>query len=92
MHNIAQLQALDLGIELTPEEIYTIFRSLVNAQRIEGWSALQAVISAAKNATKLRWAPPLDVKNAADRVFTEKFGPKETGKPKAKVGWALGPK
>ena len=74
------------GVELSPEEILTIFKSLVDTQRIEGWSALQGVITAAKTATRLRWAPPLDVKNAADRVFTEKFGPKEAQKPKPKVG------
>lgn len=74
-----------LGIELSPEEIRSIFLSLVRMQKIEGWANLQAVTQAAKTATKLRWAPPLEVKNAADSVFTEIFGPKEAGKPKAKV-------
>lgn len=73
------------GIELTPEEVYAIFLSLLSVQPVEGWSALPNVINAAKAATKLRWASPLDVKNAADRVFTEKFGPRETSKPKPKV-------
>lgn len=74
-----------LGIELSPDEIRSIFLSLVRMQKIEGWANLQAVTQAAKTATKLRWAPPLEVKNAADSVFTELFGPKEAGKPKAKV-------
>ena len=74
-----------LGIELSPEETYAVLKSLLTTQRVEGWSALQGVITAAKTATRLRWAPPLDVKNAADRVFTELFGPKEASKGKAKV-------
>lgn len=53
------------GIELSPEEIRSIFLSLVRMQKIEGWGNLQAVTQAAKTATKLRWAPPLEVKNAA---------------------------
>jgi hypothetical protein len=73
------------GIELTPGEVYTIFQSLLSVQPVEGWSALPNVINAAKAATKLRWASPLEVKNAADRVFTEKFGPRDASKTKAKV-------
>lgn len=76
--------ACGVGIELSLEEIRSIFLSLVRMQKIEGWANLQAVTQAAKTATKLRWAPPLEVKNAADSVFTEIFGPKDTGKPKAK--------
>ncbi|KAF8341519.1 glutamine-tRNA ligase [Cantharellus anzutake] len=77
--------ACGVGVELTPDDIYSILKSLVTSQRIEGWGSLQSVLSAAKNATKLRWAPPLEVKNAGDRVFTELFGPKEVidkSKPK----------
>ncbi|KAF9520716.1 hypothetical protein BS47DRAFT_1374626 [Hydnum rufescens UP504] len=76
--------ACGVGIELTPGEVYAVFQSLLSVQPVEGWSALPNVINAAKAATKLRWASPLDVKNAADRVFTEKFGPRDTSKTKAK--------
>lgn len=78
---------MESGVELSPDEIYSILKSLVTNQRIEGWAALQSVLTAAKTATKLRWAPPLEVKNAGDRLFTELFGPKETiDKSKPKVG------
>ena len=37
-----------------------------------------------KNSPELRWANPLEVKTAVEKVFLDKFGPKETAKPKAK--------
>ncbi|KAF8314698.1 glutamine-tRNA ligase [Clavulina sp. PMI_390] len=76
--------ACGVGIELSADEVYSIFKSLVVSQKVEGWNALPSVTAAAKAATRLRWAAPLDVKNAGDRIFTELFGPKEVGKPKTK--------
>ena len=39
-----------------------------------------------KNIPSLRWANPLEIKNAVERVFAQVFGAKEAAKPKAKVG------
>jgi glutaminyl-tRNA synthetase len=49
-----------------------------------GWANLGVVIGALKN-TDLRWANPLELKNAVETAFTEKFGVKEATKPKGKV-------
>jgi len=53
---------------------------------VSGWTSLGAVISGVKNIPSLRWANPLEIKNAVERVFTRTFGVKEAAKPKAKVG------
>jgi len=39
-----------------------------------------------KGTPELRWASPLEVKNAVERAFTKTFGAKETAKSKGKVG------
>ncbi|KAG6378750.1 putative glutamine-tRNA ligase [Boletus reticuloceps] len=46
--------------------------------------ASELVISGVKNIPSLRWANPLEIKNAVERVFTQTLGAKEAGKPKAK--------
>jgi hypothetical protein len=38
-----------------------------------------------KSIPDLRWASPLEMKNATERVFAEKFGAKGSAAPKAKV-------
>lgn len=53
---------------------------------MSGWTSLGAVISGVKNIPSLRWANPLEIKNAVERVFTRTFGAKEAARPKAKVG------
>lgn len=49
-----------------------------------GWANLGATIGALKS-TDLRWANPLELRTAVESAFLEKFGPKETAKPKGKV-------
>lgn len=50
-----------------------------------GWANLSSVLSGVKGTPELRWASPLEIKDAVENVFTEKFGVKETAKPKGKV-------
>ena len=57
----------------------------VASNEIAGWTGLGPVVSALKNSPELRWAAPLDVKNAVDKSFIAKFGPKESAKLKTKV-------
>jgi glutaminyl-tRNA synthetase len=52
---------------------------------VSGWSSLGPVISALKSTPELKWANPLDIKNATDKIFLVKFGPKESSKAKGKV-------
>jgi len=46
---------------------------------------LSSVLSGVKGTTELRWASPLEVKDAVENAFTEKYGVKEAAKPKGKV-------
>lgn len=48
------------------------------------WSALSGAIGDLK-ATDLRWASPLDVKNAVEKAFTDAFGSKEEAKAKVRL-------
>ena len=43
-----------------------------------------ATLGALKS-TELRWANALELKNAVEDAFLQKFGPKEAAKPKGKV-------
>ncbi|KIL70188.1 hypothetical protein M378DRAFT_183755 [Amanita muscaria Koide BX008] len=56
----------------------------LNENIVDGWASLATVINVLKKSPELRGAKPLDVKNAVEKVFLEKFGPKEAIKPKAK--------
>jgi hypothetical protein len=59
---------------------------------VDSWANLGAVLASVKTLPELRWANPLDVKNAVEKAFTGKFGPKGGAAPKGKVGAMLGPK
>ena len=74
-----------LDFSIAPEELYALVEAHVASNDIPGWSGLGPVVSALKNSPELRWAAPLDVKNAVDKAFIAKFGPKESAKSKTKV-------
>lgn len=75
-----------LDFSIAPEELYALVEAHVASNDIAGWSSLGPVVSALKNSPELRWAAPLDVKNAVDKAFIAKFGPKESSaKSKTKV-------
>lgn len=63
--------------------------SYIRENAITGWPNLGSVISGVKASPSLRWANPLEVKNAVEKAFTETFGTKESAKPKAKVSYPL---
>ncbi|CAA7260035.1 unnamed protein product [Cyclocybe aegerita] len=73
-----------VGFKITPEEIIALVESYVMSNNITGWTTLGPTISALKGTVELRWASPLEVKTATDKVFLAKFGPKEAAKPKGK--------
>jgi glutaminyl-tRNA synthetase len=52
---------------------------------ITGWANLGKTISGVKGTPGLKWADPLEIKNAVETAFTTRFGGKETAKPKGKV-------
>ncbi|GBE80034.1 Probable glutamine--tRNA [Sparassis crispa] len=72
-----------VGFSVTPEQLSSQVASYVTSSASAGWNNLGAVIGSLKG-TELRWANPLELKNAVERAFAEKFGPKEASKPKGK--------
>ncbi|CCM05577.1 uncharacterized protein FIBRA_07804 [Fibroporia radiculosa] len=72
-----------VGFTITAEQLSARVVEYVASSAASGWSNLGAIIGSLKS-TELRWANPLDLKNAVERAFTEKFGPKEAAKGKGK--------
>ena len=72
------------GFSITPEQLAKQVSEYLSSAAVTGWANLGATIGALKN-TDLRWANPLELKSAVENAFLEKFGPKETAKPKGKV-------
>ncbi|KAF8525313.1 glutaminyl-tRNA synthetase [Gautieria morchelliformis] len=75
-----------VGVDVTPEQVYSSVSDYVesNSSDVAGWIHLTSVLSGVKNTPALRWASTLDVKTSVERVFTERYGPKEAAKPKAR--------
>ncbi|KAH8106027.1 glutaminyl-tRNA synthetase [Cristinia sonorae] len=73
-----------VGFSITPTELAAQVSAYITSSAASGWANLGAIIGGLKNSAELRWANPLDVKNAVEAAFTDKFGAKETAKPKAK--------
>ena len=72
------------GFSITAEQLAKQVSDYLASAAVSGWVNLGATIGALKS-TDLRWANPLELKNAVESAFLEKFGPKETAKPKGKV-------
>ncbi|KAJ3576183.1 hypothetical protein NP233_g605 [Leucocoprinus birnbaumii] len=76
--------ACGVGFVITSDDILAQAKDYVTSTAVAGWANLGATLGSLRNSPRLRWANPLDVKNAVERVFLETFGPKESAKPKAK--------
>lgn len=74
-----------LGFSISAEELYEQVTNYITANAVTGWSNLSSVITGVRKTPELRWASPLELKNAVERGFSEKFGAKEAAKPKGKV-------
>jgi hypothetical protein len=73
------------GFSITPEALSNAVSEYVNSSAITGWANMGAAITALRNTSTLRWANPLEVKNAVESALVDRFGAKETAKPKGKV-------
>lgn len=73
-----------VGFSITSEELFNTVTSYIRENAVTGWPNLGSVISGVKASPALRWANPLEIKNAVEKAFTETFGVKEAAKPKAK--------
>ncbi|KAG9317489.1 glutaminyl-tRNA synthetase [Chiua virens] len=77
-------EACGIGFSITADQLDAVVKDYIQSNSVSGWTSLGAAISGVKNIPSLRWANPLEIKNAVERVFTQVFGAKETAKPKAK--------
>lgn len=73
-----------VGFSVTPAELAAQITNYLSTSAATGWANLGQTIGALKS-TDLRWANPLELKNAVEAAFAEKFGAKEAAKPKGKV-------
>ncbi|TFK71794.1 glutamine-tRNA ligase [Pluteus cervinus] len=73
-----------VGFSITPEELRKNISEYISKNSVSGWGSLGPTINALKGTPELRWANPLEVKNAVETVFLETFGAKEAAKPKGK--------
>ena len=75
---------LPSGFSITAEQLAARVKEYVTSSAYTGWSNLGAAIGGLKG-TDLRWANALELKNAVESAFIEKFGAKQSGKPAPKV-------
>ncbi|KAH8113221.1 glutaminyl-tRNA synthetase [Phellopilus nigrolimitatus] len=75
-----------VGFSITPEELYTRATNYVSSASVSGWTNLSTTISALKGTSDLRWANPLELKNAVEKAFTAAFGEKTAIKAKGAEG------
>ncbi|KAG2013282.1 glutamine-tRNA ligase [Coprinopsis cinerea AmutBmut pab1-1] len=73
-----------VGFSITPEQIFEHVKSYLASNTVTGWANLGAVITGVKANPDLRWAAPVEIKNAVEKAFLETFGPKQAAQPKAK--------
>lgn len=73
-----------IGFSITPTELLAHINIYITTNTVPGWASLGPVISGLKSTPELRWANPLEVKNAVEKAFKDNFGPKEDAKPKGK--------
>ena len=72
------------GYSVTASELAVQVREYIASSAATGWANLGAVIGGLKS-TDLRWAHPLELKNAVEAEFVERFGEKAAAAPKGKV-------
>ncbi|KAI0265828.1 glutamine-tRNA ligase [Gloeopeniophorella convolvens] len=73
-----------VGFSISPEGIARTVTEYVQSAAVSGWNNMGAAIAALRTSPELRWANPLEVKNAVEAALTARFGAKEAAKPKGK--------
>jgi glutaminyl-tRNA synthetase len=74
-----------LGFSVTPDELYARVTDYVASNTVTGWANFSTVVNGVKGTPELRWANPLELKNAVEKAFTERFGAKDVAKSKGKT-------
>ena len=70
-----------VGVIVSPAECVAVVRSKMDTHRAEiteagGWPKMSLIMSAVRGAPSLRWAQPVDIKNAVEAELTAQFGPR----------------
>ncbi|RXW25236.1 hypothetical protein EST38_g598 [Candolleomyces aberdarensis] len=73
-----------VGFSIEPAQIVEHVKSYLTSNAVAGWANLGATITAVKSISEVRWASPVEIKNAVESVFLEKFGSKQAAPPKSK--------
>ncbi|KAJ2931698.1 hypothetical protein H1R20_g5399, partial [Candolleomyces eurysporus] len=73
-----------VGFSIEPAQIVEHVKSYLTSNAVSGWANLGATITAVKSISEVRWASPVEIKNAVESVFLEKFGSKQAAPPKSK--------
>lgn len=76
-----------VGVVVSPAECVAVVRSKMDAHRAEiteagGWPKMSLLMSAVRGAPSLRWAQPVDIKNAVEAELTAQFGPRAAASKK----------
>ena len=74
-----------LGFSITADELSDKVKSYMGSVTLAGWSNLSSTISSLKATPELRWANPVELKNAVEKAFTAAFGEKTAIKAKGNV-------
>ncbi|TEB35799.1 glutaminyl-tRNA synthetase [Coprinellus micaceus] len=74
-----------VGFSIEPAQIVAHVKTyLTSNPSVTSWANLGATISGVKSTAEVRWASPVEIKNAVEKVFLETFGPKQAVQPKSK--------
>ncbi|KAJ3883826.1 glutamine-tRNA ligase [Lentinula edodes] len=77
-------KACGVGFSISLEEILEHVTAYIKSNSVCGWANLGGTISGVKAIPELRWASPLEVKNAVEQAFISNFGPKQAAPAKGK--------
>ncbi|EKM80055.1 hypothetical protein AGABI1DRAFT_106338 [Agaricus bisporus var. burnettii JB137-S8] len=75
-------KACGVGFSITPKELLDQVQNYLASNPATGWTSLGTTLNVLRGSSEFRWANPLEVKDAVEKVFLETFGPKVA---KAKV-------
>lgn len=78
------IDCLPAGFSITPKELLDQVQNYLASNPATGWTSLGTTLNVLRGSSEFRWANPLEVKDAVEKVFLETFGPK-VAKAKVKV-------
>lgn len=72
-------QACGVGVVVSKEECFEIAsKYIASSPAISDWSSLSKALGSVRSSPELKWAAPIDIKEAVEQAFVARFGPKPT--------------